>query len=168
MNRTSFAIGVLTGILHLQPALASAGPASSFARLPELLRPGDVVAITLWSDREHKGPLTELTGCSITVLSRGERVKIESREVRKIKRLARSGAASYNVADAAKTCDGAACTAMSMVFAAGTSIGRAFQSLSGRPTVYRAARAAPSAGCSPGAARTKPLDLTLGPAARRG
>ena len=169
MNRTSLVIGVLTAALQLQPAAASAaGPVSSFARLPELLRPGDVVAITLWSEREHKGPLTELAGCSITVLSHGERVRFESADIQKIKRLARSGHAAYNTADAAKSCDGAPCTALSMVFAAGTSIGRALQSLSGPPTVYRAERSTPAATCSPAVAnRAKRLELTGRPAARR-
>ncbi len=139
-------VAFAAAFLLLRAAVAFAEPVASFAQLQGLVKPGDHVAVTLWSEREHKGPVAELTPCTLTIMIRGERVRFEAADIRTIKRLGRWNSGSHGVADAAKSCDGVACSAVSLAFSAGTAVKRALRFLTGPPTVYRA-KARDTAGC---------------------
>ena len=139
-------VGFAAAFLLTGAAVASADPVASFAQLQGRVKSGDHLVVTLWSEQEHRGPVAELTPCSLTIVTRGERVRIEGANIRKIKRLGRFDSGSPPVADAARSCDGAACAAMSLAFSTGTTFGRAFRFLTGPPTVYRVSKR-DAAGC---------------------
>ena len=130
---------VLMLLVLLVPGRAIAGQSDSFDQLPKLLQVGDVVEITGLTRTRTKGALTELTPGSITVVAKGQPVRIGASEVTEIRLLRRREPGAERLADAGARCGGAPCMAMTMAFAGTASIGRGVSRLFTRPKiVYRA------------------------------
>jgi hypothetical protein len=125
-------------LMLMLPGRAAAGQSDSFDQLPKLLQVGDVVEITGLTRTRTKGGLTELTPGSITIVAQGRPVRIGAGEIAEIRLLRRREPGAERMADAGARCGGASCMAMTMAFAATTSIARGASRLFTRPkVVYR-------------------------------
>ena len=126
-------------VLLLSPGQAIAGQCDSFDQLPKVLQVGDVVEITGLTPTRTKGALTELTPGSITVVAKGQPVRIAASEVTEIRLLRRREPGAERMADAGARCGGAPCMAMTMAFAGTTSLARGMSRVFTRPRIiYRA------------------------------
>lgn len=134
---------------------APTGPGGA-ASLREVVKPGDLIAVTRWSGGKVKGQVVGATDCSVTVRADGRSLRIEHDAIKTLRRYAPPKQNGKAMLDAVERCDRIECTPGTLAVVGLAAVFKGIRDVGRRPqVVYRAAdradvRAKPSApACSP-------------------
>jgi hypothetical protein len=149
-------------------AFANSPEATNFAALAEVLKTGDLIAVTPWSGKKLKGQLVEVTDCSIRLRTAGTALSIESAAIKTVRRYPPKARAAKSAWGAVERCDRVECAPTTLAVVGVAALVKSLRDAGGAEIVYRGSRAQSAARAARSAtvrARSpqKPLQCSVKP-----
>jgi hypothetical protein len=137
-NRRSRVLsGALAVLLAAPNAFANSLEVKDFASLAEILKTGDVIAVTPWSGKKLKGRLVEVTECSIRLRTDGKALSLAAGAVKTVRRYPPQQRAAKVTWGAVEQCDRLECAPTTLAVIGVAALVKSFRDAGGAKIVYR-------------------------------
>jgi hypothetical protein len=136
-RRSRILSGVLAVLLAAPIAFANSLEAKNFAPLAEVLKTGDVIAVTPRSGKKLKGRLVEVTECSIRLRTDGKALNIAAGAVKTVRRYPPQQRAAKVTWGAVEQCDRLECASTTLAVIGAAALVKSIRDAGGAKIAYR-------------------------------